>query len=323
MTLANTTNKEISVIEELAGEARMLRSCIDVNMWQLARVFVQAKPYVPHGEWEKWLQDNADVSVRTAQDMMAAYVRFGKNPQFASIGRSKAFKLLPLPEAAEEKFLQEHDVSAMSVREIEKAVKAAKAEMQGEIEKERDERRNADQRAANANAELQALKAQMAAQPEIPEEVAKELADSRDKLAAAQEEIDRIKAIGSTSMEESRRLAGENSRLQQEIRDQQAMLEEQQEDLNRAQAELLNVKSAIAKGDAERVPSDQLTPEVFAGAVRQFIGAVARMPQMRVTFSMMDDATKEEYSQLLETVEKWAKDSRRALETTGAEGTVI
>jgi regulator of replication initiation timing len=137
------------------------------------------------------------------------------------------------------------------------------------------------------------------------------------------ERIDRMKETGSTMVEESRRIAGENSRLKQEIRDQQAMMEEQQEDLNRAQAELLNVKSAIAKGDAERVPSDQLTLDAFAAAVRTFIGAVARMPHMRMAFSTMDNNTKEDYSVLLETIEKWASDSRKALETTGAEGTVI
>lgn len=322
MLPANTNNKEISVIDSLAMEARALRTSIDLNMWQLARVFAEAKPLVPHGEWGQWLKDNADCSQRTAQDMIAAYRRFGGKPQFENIGRSKAFKLLPLPEEAEDAFMETHNVASMSAREVEEAVKKVRAELADEIERERDERINAEARAANANAELKALK-EAASKPEIPPELTRELEESREKLAAAREEIDRMKETGETALEESRRIAGENSRLKQEIRDQQAALEEQQEDLNRAQAELLNVKSAIAKGDAERVPSDQLTPEAFAAAVRTFIGAVARLPHMRVAFGTMDSETKEEYFVLLETVEKWAKDSRRALETTGAEGTVI
>lgn len=322
MTLANTTNTEVSVIDGLAMEARALCMSIDLNMWQLARVFAEAKPLVPHGEWGRWLKVNAGCSQRTAQDMIAAFRRFGGKPQFENIGRSKAFKLLPLPEEAEEAFMETHDVAAMSAREVEEAVKKARSELLDEIERERDERMNAEARAANANAELKALK-ESAATPVIPPEMARELEESREKLAAAQEEIERMKETGETALEESRRIAGENTRLKREIEDQQAALEEQQEDLNRAQAELLNVKSAIAKGDAERVPSDQLTPEAFAAAVRTFIGAVARLPHMRVAFAAMDHATKEEYAVLLETVEKWAADSRRALETTGAEGTVI
>ena len=101
------------------------------------------------------------------------------------------------------------------------------------------------------------------------------------------------------------------------------MLNEQQDDLNRAQQELLNAQSAIAKGDAERIPADQLTADAFASAVRAFIGTVARMPHMRMTFATMDHRDKEEYSVLLQTVEKWCEDSRRALDTALVDGTVI
>lgn len=305
MELANTRTKDVSRIDGLAMEARALRASVELNLWQLARVFVEAEPLVAHGKWEKWLEDNAGMSVRSAQQMMQTWHRFGGKPQFEGLGRSQMFKLLSLPEEIEDTFMETHDVSAMSAREIEKAVKAAKAEMQAEIDRERNARAEAEKRAEAAENRP----------PEIPEGMTRELEESKA-------EIERLKATGSAAMEESRRIAGENSRLQQEIRDQKAMLEEQQDDLNRAQAELLNVKSEIAKGDAERAPSDQLTPEVFAGAVRQFIGTVARMPHMRAAFGAMDNDTKEEYSVLLETVEKWAKDSRNALETTGAEGTV-
>ena len=313
MVSANTKTKEISVIEGLASQARALRTSVELNLWQLARIFTEAKPLVPRGEWEAWLDENTGMSARSAQQMMQAYRKFGEKPKFQGIGKANLFKMLALPDGAEEEFMETHDVAAMSAREVEDAVKKVKAEMQSESERERDARIAAEKRADDAEKRP----------PEIPAEFTRELEESRGRLAAAQEEIDRMKETGSTMVEESRRIAGENSRLKQEIRDQQAMMEEQQEDLNRAQAELLNVKSAIAKGDAERVPSDQLTLDAFAAAVRTFIGAVARMPHMRVTFSTMDNNTKEDYSVLLETIEKWASDSRKALETTGAEGTVI
>ena len=95
------------------------------------------------------------------------------------------------------------------------------------------------------------------------------------------------------------------------------------EEYNRTQAELLNVKSSIAKGDAERVPLDSLTPEAFASAVRAFIGTCARMPHMTAAFCAMGDDERQEYDELLRTVESWAKDSRRALDTVTVEGMVI
>lgn len=352
MTMTNTTTNEVSVIQGLAMEARALRNCIDVNMWQLARVFVEAKPLVPHGEWGKWLEDNADVGVRTAQDMMAAYRRFGGKPQFENIGRSKAFKLLPLPEEAERAFLEEHDVGKMSVREIEEAVRKAKAEMQGEINREREARldaearaadaedrrqaeaetgharteaaeeraRDAETRAANADAEIAALKNRP---PVIPEEMKKELAESREQLAAAREEIDRMKETGETALEESRRISMENAALRRELLEKDEMLKEQQDDIERVQAELLNVKSAEARGDAERTSADILSAEAVFDAARLFIGQVGRVPYMHSTFALMGAEEREGWRAVILQVKEWAEKSLKAVETINGVGGVI
>lgn len=87
--LANASKAEIAAIDSLAAQARTLRANIDLNMWQLARVFVEAKELVPHGEWQGWLRENADVSVRTAEDMMAAWKRFGGREDLPGSDRQK------------------------------------------------------------------------------------------------------------------------------------------------------------------------------------------------------------------------------------------
>ena len=304
--LANTETQEISVLDSLAMQARTLRMNINMNMWQLARVFTEAKEIIPHGQFGKWVEENADVSERTAQDMMAAYKRFGGKPQFEGLGQAKTFKLLPLPAGTEEKFMEEHDVSAMTTREVQEAVKKAREEAQAEIDREHKARMDAERRAEEAESRL----------PEIPPELTDELAKSRA-------EVERLAAVGTEALAEQRRLSRENADLQREIQERDDLLAEQQEDINRAQQELLNVQSAIAKGDAERVPADQLTPDAFASAVRAFIGTVARLPHMRMAFASMPYDQKQEYSVLLETVEKWAEDSRKALEATMIDGTVI
>lgn len=312
--LANTSGQSISVIDGLALQARALRLSINVNMWQLARIFTEAKELVPHGEWEQWLKDNADVSVRTAQDMMAAYKRFGDNPQFEGLGQAKTFKLLPLPAGTEDKFMEEHDVAAMSTREVQEAVKKARDEAQAEIDRERKARLEAERRAEEAESRP----------PVIPDELTDELRASKETIEQQRIEVQRLAELGNEALATQRRLTKENADLQREVQERDEMLSEQQEDLSRAQQELLNVQSAIAKGDAERVPADQLTADAFASAVRAFIGTVARMPHMRMAFATMSLSEKEQYSVLLETVEKWAEDSRRALDTTAImDGTVI
>lgn len=311
--LANTETKEISVLDGLAMQARTLRMNINMNMWQLARVFTEAKEIIPHGQFGKWVEENADVSERTAQDMMAAYKRFGGKPQFEGLGQAKTFKLLPLPAGTEEKFMEEHDVSAMTTREVQEAVKKAREEAQAEIDRERKARMEAERRAEEAESRP----------PEIPPELTDELAKSRETIAQQRTEVERLAAVGTEALAEQRRLSMENADLQREIQERDDLLAEQQEDINRAQRELLNVQSAIAKGDAERVPADQLTPDAFASAVRAFIGTVARLPHMRMVFASMPYDQKQEYSVLLETVEKWAEDSRKALDATMIDGTVI
>lgn len=298
--LANTQKKEIAVLDNLAMQAKTYIQNARMNLLQIGRVLAEAKPLVPHGEWENWVKTNTSMSKRAAEQYMQAYAEFGLNPQIAELGTTKTLKLLPLTEDEREKLLSENDVSSMSTRQLDEAIrkqkqealKEARQEVQGELEKERTARIAAEQRAKAAKSR--------------PPEVTKELSD---KLRSHKEQMER--------------LTRENSILKQEIRERDEELEEQQADYNRAQEELLNIKSQVAKGDAERVPTDQLTVDAFASAVRAFIGACARMPHMSATFSAMSQIDKNEYDELLRTVEAWAKDSRKALDSVLVDSEVL
>lgn len=298
--LANTQKKEIAVLDNLAMQAKTYIQNARMNLLQLGRVLAEAKPLVPHGEWENWVKTNTSMSKRAAEQYMQAYAEFGLNPQIAELGTTKTLKLLPLTEDEREKLLSENDVSSMSTRQLDEAIrkqkqealKEARQEVQGELEKERTARIAAEQRAKAAESR--------------PPEVTKELSD---KLRSHKEQMER--------------LTRENSILKQEIRERDEELEEQQADYNRAQEELLNIKSQVAKGDAERVLTDQLTVDAFASAVRAFIGACARMPHMSATFSAMSQIDKNEYDELLRTVEAWAKDSRKALDSVLVDSEIL
>ena len=310
---ANTNERNLSTIDSLAMQARTLRLSINMNMWQLARVFIEAKAILKHGEFGAWVEENADVSERTAQDMMAAYRRFGGKPHFEQLGQAKTFRLLALPEGEEEKFMKEHDVENMTTREVQEAVKKAREELRGEIERERAARAAAERRAAEAEAR----------DNELPQEIMDQLAKDRDDIARHRAEAERMAERANDLFEEQKRLSAENVTLRREIKERDDMLTEQRDDLDRAQRELLDAKSAMARGDAERVPSDQLTIDAFSAAVRTFIGAVARMPHMTMTFAGMAERDKREYMELLETVEGWARGSRKALKAASVDGAVI
>lgn len=318
MEIANRSG----TLENLAMQARMFVENACMNLLQLGRVLAEAKPLVPHGEWDAWIRSNAKMSRRAAEQYMQAYAEFGLDSRIAELGTTKVLKLLPMPEQDREKLLSENDVSSMSTRQLDEAIKKqkarlieeARASVQEEISREREAREAAERRADAAESRL----------PEVPQEMAEELDAAKKKAEMQQAEIERLARAGRENEAEKDRLARENHDLQQEIAERDELLAEQQADIDKAQEELLNVKSALAKGDAERVPAGRLTLETFTAAVRSFVGSCARMPHMGLAFSGMGPAEKSEYDVLLKTVEEWARGSRRALDsvTVDIEGTV-
>ena len=268
---------------------QVCRQNIETNIFMMARYLVHAKAQVAHGDWTRWLEKYADMSDRTAQSWMAAYRRFGDKPDVARIGKTKMFKLLALPEGLEEEFTQTHDIEAMSTREIEAAVKKAREEareeLYGELQRERAARRNAEERAQ-----------QMAIEQSVPRQQLQELLDERN---ACQEEIVKLNA---------------------ELKEQDDMLREQQAMYDRAQTELLDARSALARSDAERSVPDTFTAEALAQAVRQFVGSCSMMPQMKNVFADMSQTEKSAFELSLRTVEKWCQDAREALSVTAIEG---
>ncbi len=311
--IATQNSAELSVLGGLAKEAQYYAKNFTNSMFQLGRVLTEAKALVKHGEWKNWIQENAGCSVRQAQLFIQAYTRFGENAAVVQIGEcSKIFKLLSLPDGTEEQFLAENDVSDMTAREVEAAVRQVRAEMNAQLEAERSARELAEKKAAGDWGGIP-----------LPDDVQQRLDGQARMLEEKQAEIVRVGKMGSDAIKEANRLRQENAALQQEVAERDEMLAESQEDYNRLQADLLNMQSMAAKGDAERVPVDTLDLNAFAGAVRQFMGLCARVPQMRRRFAMMPMEEKNEWDELLLVIENWSVDARRAINTMEAEGVVL
>lgn len=297
--ITNTKTSAVS-LDSLAMQARMFVLDARLNLLQLGRVLSEAKPLVPHGEWDAWIRENADMSRRTAEQYMQAYAKFGADPQIAKLGTSKVLKLLPLPGEQLEQLFEENDVKSMSTRQLDEAIhnqkekllKEAREEVREELEREKNLRIAAEKTASIAKEELK---------------------------QSNEEHTHNFETVTN----DRKALMERNRKLEQEILERDELLQEQQADFDRMQAELLDAKSSIAKGDAERIPADRLTADAFTSAVRTFIGAVARMPHMGTTFSTMDHAEKADFDELLQVVEKWAKESRKALNATVIESEVI
>lgn len=315
--LANTKPKDVALLDNLAMQARTFVQGACMNLLQLGRVLTEAKPLVGHGEWESWIKANAKMSKRTAEQYMQAYAEFGLNSQIAELGTTKVLKLLPMPTEDRDKLLAENDVSTMSTRQLEEAIRQqkdkltqeARAEVQAEIDR-------ANAACAEAERQVRLLKEEGAP---IPKEIQDELAEKQRQAETYKAEAERLAETAREAMNQRRAAEQELSTARRDLKETEEMLTENQQEYNRIQAELLNAQSAIAKGDAERTISQQLTADDFAAAVRQFVGSVAQMPFMGTTFSMMDRKEVAQYDEFLQTVEDWAKRSRSAINTVEAE----
>ena len=319
--LANTDTKGLSVLDGLAMQARMFAQNACMNLLQLGRVLTEARPMIPHGEFDGWCRQNAKMSKRTAEQYMQAYAEFGLDMKIAELGTSKVIKLLPMAPEEREKLLSENDVAAMSTRQLDAAIKEQREKLLAEARAEAQAEIDAANEAARA-AERRAIEAENRP-PEVPEELTDKLRANDETIQRQQAEIERLADVGRVAIDEKQRIIQENKNLRRDLRERDEDMEAMQADLQRAQDELLNLQSAQARGEADRLPTDTLTPDVFSMAVNTFIGTCCRLPQMGRAFSAMSAEDKEAYNQSLSALEKWAESARLALNSISFEEAII
>ena len=110
---------------------------------EIGRRLCEAKAVLEHGKWGPWLAEQVEFSQSTAQNYMKIYERYGseqislfgdaKTETIGNLPYTKALKLLAVPDEEMDDFLAEHDVDAMSTRELEQAIRerdAARAELE-------------------------------------------------------------------------------------------------------------------------------------------------------------------------------------------------
>ena len=311
---SGTNGTGITMLDSLATEARAYAESAAMNLFQLGRVYTEAKKLIPHGGWQDWVRENGGMSERGAQQVMQLYARFGNNPVFRGVDKSKLLKMLSLPAGKEEAFATEHDVGSMTSRAVEEAVKHEREKAKAELDRERTARQEAEKRAE----ELENRP------PSIPDDIAETLQKKDEELQTLREEVERQTEITKELMDENKG----TERLKQELQEAETLLEEKQAEYNHLQAEMLDAKSVIARGETQAATfrpmrdNQLLTLDAFAAAVRQFTGACAPLPMMAQTFSEMDTDGVAAYDGLLRTVEAFVRSARRTLDTVKGEGII-
>lgn len=110
-------------IEVITSEILRLKAETGERLIAIGQRLIEAKGMLAHGEWLPWLEQNVEMSEKTAQDFMRIAREFSNPQALADLGKTKVLKLLLLPAAEREEFLAEHDVQGMSTRELDQAIR--------------------------------------------------------------------------------------------------------------------------------------------------------------------------------------------------------
>lgn len=113
---------------------QMNQNYIDIasNIIEIGKRLILAKSLFKHGKWQLWLENNFQLTKRSAQQFMQCAKRFGKNEIDFAFTSTKMIALLALPKADTEKFIEQKategtPVSDMSIKTLRQEIKQWKS----------------------------------------------------------------------------------------------------------------------------------------------------------------------------------------------------
>ncbi len=193
---------EINTIKEQV-RATALNGAVEIG-----RRLQEAKALVPEGEWTRWLKDNVDYSLRTAQNMMALASEYGERQTqaLARLNYTQAVLLLALPEEERTEFVENHDVENMSTRELKRqleALKGEKDEMQITMDQMIAEKKALETDRNEAKAALTTARQVSKSAMDAEKKLKGELQAARNELASAQAEAQKEKEALERALKEA------------------------------------------------------------------------------------------------------------------------
>ena len=249
-------------IEAITGEILDAKRAGGEAILTIGRCLIEAKDMLRHGEWLPWLNEQVELSERTAQKFMKLAREWSNPNTLADLGASKALMLLALPEGERDAFLEDHNVIDMSARQLEQAIKE-RDEARAAAEQAAADQRMAEQARDKMAEDMKFLNVRLAGAKEDREQALQDVARLESELAELkarpvevavetvvdQAAIDKARADAIAEMQEKLDKA---KAAADKARDKQKQAEASVEILNRSleERDKAEKKAAIA-GDTE------------------------------------------------------------------------
>lgn len=228
---------------------------------EIGRLLCEAKALVPSGEWMNWLKENVDYSQATANNLMRLYEEYGEQSQigffeenkleiFGSLTPSQAVALVALPYEQRKEFVQTHDMSETSVRDIQAEIKARR-----EAEKRAED---AEKRAEDAERKAEANEDEVIdLRRHLDELLSKsEEAESVDVEKLQKETEDKLRAEYTEKIKEAEKAAAEKAKSK--VENLQKKLDAKEGEHEKALADAVEKAKAQARSEVEAEYSERL-----------------------------------------------------------------
>ena len=169
-------------IEAITGEILDAKRAGGEAILTIGRCLIEAKDMLRHGEWLPWLNEQVELSERTAQKFMKLAREWSNPNTLADLGASKALMLLALPEGERDAFLEDHNVIDMSARQLEQAIKE-RDEARAAAEQAAADQRTAEQARDKMAEDMKFLNVRLAGAKEDREQAMQDVARLESELA--------------------------------------------------------------------------------------------------------------------------------------------
>jgi len=261
-------------IEVITQEILFYKQQAGAAILEIGTRLIEAKQALQHGEWQAWLEERVDFSVRTAQRFMKVAEGYGKSDTVTLLGTRKAVALLALePEEREEflnethlvegvektavdmtaaeleKAIRERDEARRKVQELEDSIDEQQRTYDVDLETARGEREEAEEARIAAENKVEDLERELKELRERPVDVAVQEADPAELKKAREEGAEKVRAELTGKLEQA------EAEAKAKLDKAKAALEEakNKEKESREKVEELLKRLAQAEENAERI----------------------------------------------------------------------
>lgn len=282
MNEMQTTRTPAMVAAEINLIKDQTRKLVLTNSILIGQKLKEAQLMVEHGQWGKWLAEEVEFSLSTANNLMRVYEEYGADQGvlFGSAAKSQALEnlsytqavlLLGVAKEEREDFIQEAHVEEISTRELQAKVKEYK-EAKEKAERRADEAEHAQNVATSEADKALANCDRLAAKVAEHEEKAKEL--RAEATMSANQRDEAVKKV--------KELKGQVKTLKQQLVDASeetkkvAELENEKQELNKRIGELeAELAKPVTMEAAKEIVEVEKVPEAVQRELEELRAKVA------------------------------------------------